>query len=164
MPRQKISLSLSSSEFEEVGHLKLKRCEAACVLTEALAVEPDDALVVDAVEMEEITFAGLGIGVETLAVPDRALIIVEVGRLSVPVTGDVETAVRVEIVLLERGEVCTVAVLCVAVVVGLQTVVEVSHLVRIDDSFPGAVKRDLRAAGDILYESGSSVGLRLRCG
>ena len=98
-----------------------------------LAVEVDPAAVADGSEMEELPPAGLLGGVEPPGIPHRAFVVFQLGRLAVPVRGNVEPQAVVERIFVEIG-------------LSLRPAVEVdlvfaALIVEIDDGVPLSVER-----------------------
>ena len=135
-----------------VGDLEVEGRVAADVLADLAAVQSHDRLVVRGPEIEERASVGAGLVVEQIAVPDRTLVVVELGTLGVPVARDQQRAVGVEIVLEELRAVL------VEIVVGkvghsvfqrFAAIVVVAVLIRVDDRFPESVERHGFAVGDV---------------
>ena len=108
-------------------------------------VEPGDSLIVGRTEIQECPCILLRMIRETVPVPYGAFIIVQLRSLRVPVPGDIQRPVGIEVILIQL---CPVAV---EVIVGKirgpvsqrgPAVVIVAVLIRVHDCLPEAVERD----------------------
>ena len=134
------------------GDLEVEGRVAADVFADLAAVQPHDRLVVRRPEVEERAAVRAGLVVEQIAVPDRTLVVVELGTLGVPVARHQQRAVSVEIVLEKLGAVLVEIVVGEVGHIVLQrfaAIVVVTVFVRIDDRLPEPVERHGLPAGDV---------------
>ena len=125
---------------DAAGDLDGERAVAAFVRRKHVAVEIDRARVVDRTEMDERA-AGflLGRG-EASAIPERGLVVVQLGNLGVPVAGHLQIERPVEVVFDAFSRMLRLAVAEPAILGGPQDA-ESAHVVRVGDGLPRAVER-----------------------
>ena len=122
------------------GDLDGERAVAAFVGRKHVAVEIDRARVVDRTEMDERA-AGflLGRG-EASAVPERGLVVMQLGNLGVPVAGHLQVKGSVEVVFDAFSRMLRLAVAEPAILGGPEDA-EPAYVVRVGDGLPRAVER-----------------------
>ena len=123
-------------------YLEIEGSEPAGVRTQTFAVEPDDSLVIGRTEMEKLAFRWVEIGSETLAIPDGALIIVQFRALGVPVAGDIDALVRLEVIFLKTRRIVIILILRIKEIGRIEAVIIISVFERIDNRAPFSVERD----------------------
>ena len=122
------------------GDLDGERAVAAFVRREHVAVEIDRARVVDRTEMDErAARLLLGRG-EASAVPERGLVVVQLGDLGVPVAGHLQIERPVEVVFDAFGRMLGLAIAEPTVSGGAEEA-EPAHVVGVGDGLPRAVER-----------------------
>lgn len=132
-----------------------------------LSVESDNRFIVRRTEIHEGASVWFRLPVEYISVPDRALIIVELIPLSIPVTRHHQGVVSIEIVLIEDSAVgieVSVREIRACIRVRLHPVIVISVFIRIDNGFPKTVQGNCLSSENIHYLRSRRIFTGICCG
>ena len=119
--------------FQQVCHFHLERSKTAFVLCYLFSVQVDFATIADSTEIKELAFVCQAFGIKVTGIPYSAFVILQFGRLRVPVTRNIKTQPAFKRVFIE-----------IDISFRLPVLIDFHPLplvVQVDDSIPFTIQR-----------------------